>query len=915
MTEATGSRSTVSGSWAGVDGLGPTARGHDLLTVPSFSRFDRAALEQSIPRRFEAQVRQGPGRLAVQTGAHTWSYEALNLAANRVARALVDARGTQTEPVALLIAQGAPLVAAILGVLKAGKFYAPLEAADPEPRLADLVRDTRARVVVTDARGRDIATAVAPPDVLVLDIDQVEAAPGVNLDLAIVPDAPAYIYYTSGSTGRPKGVVDLHRNVLHNVRRYTNSLEIASEDRLTLLQGPSFSGAVSSLFGALLNGAAVFPFDVAREGAAAVAPWLRARGITIYHSVPALFRRVATSGVGLPGLRLIRLEGDRASVRDLELYRQRFASHARLVNGLGATECGLVRQFFVDARTPVPAGVVPVGYPVEDMDVRVVAADGHPCGAGEVGEIAVSSRYLAPGYWHRDEATAAAFSPDPVDTSRRVYRTGDLGRFQRDGCLEHLGRIDAATKIRGHRVAVADVEHALLGLDGVEQAAVAPVDRGGEPSLVAYVVPSTRPAPTASALRRGLAARLPVHAIPDAYVLLDALPLTPNGKLDRRALPAPAGDRPSLDVPLVMPRSLLEVQLTALWAELLRVRPIGVLDDFFDLGGDSLLCVEMLQEAETLLGRSIPPAAVLESPTIRRLADEVQRQSGIPGAAVVPVQPAGTRPPLFFLHGDYLSGGLYCQNLARRLGPDQPFYAIAPCGLDGSPTPPSYEAMATRHVEEILRVRPAGPYRLAGLCNGGLVALEVARLLTAAGRDVDRLLVAAAFPIGVGFTWLRRIVGGACALAGGGPEREADLFALLREGVLQLRAAPPAGRIEVLRRGLRRGASRVPWRRRRGGVASDSGAGLPSERLRRRLRTDYLRIDARYVPRPYPGPVTLMWPAEDPIPAGTAAEWWRTVAGRVEVQVVPGTHITCLTLEAAASAAIITRCLGGTAVR
>ena len=879
------------------------------------ARFERAVLEQSIPRRFETQVRQGPGRLAVQTRAHTWSYETLNLAANRVARTLVDARGTQAEPVALLIAQGGPLVAAILGVLKAGKFYAPLEAADPEARLADLVRDTRARVVLTDGRGKDIAAAVAPPDALVLDVDRVESAPAANLDLPIAPGARAYIYYTSGSTGRPKGVLDLHRNVLHNVMRYTNSLEIASEDRMTLLQGPSFSGAVSSLFGALLNGAAIFPFDTAREGAAAIAPWLRERGITIYHSVPALFRRVAASEVRLPALRLIRLEGDRASVRDLELYRERFASHARLVNGLGATECGLVRQFFVDARTPMPGGVVPVGYPVEDMDVRVVAADGRPCEAGEVGEIAVSSPYLAPGYWHRDDATAAAFSIDPADPSRRVYRTGDLGRLETDGCLEHLGRADAAAKIRGHRVAVADVERALLGLDGVEQAVVAPADRSGEPGLVAYVVPSRRPAPTVSALRRGLAAHLPTHAIPDAYVLLDALPLTSNGKLDRRALPAPTGHRPSLDVPLVPPRSLLEVQLAELWAELLRVRPIGMLDDFFDLGGDSLMCVEMLHQAEALLGRSIPPAVVLGSPTIRRLADEVQRESGLPAAAVVPVQPAGSRTPLFFLHGDYLSGGLYCQNLARRLGPEQPFFAVTPCGLDGSPTPPSYEAMAARHVEDILRTRPAGPYRLAGLCNGGLVALEVARLLAAAGRDVDRVLVVAAFPIGVGFAWLRRIVGGACAFAGGGPEREADWFAVLREGILRLRAAPPAGRVDVLRQGLRRGADRVPWLRGRRDIATDPGADPPSERLRRRLRTDYLRIDAAYVPRAYSGPVTLLWPAEDPIPAAAAAEWWRTVAARVDVQGVPGTHITCLTREAAASAAIITRCLDGAAVR
>src|SRR5262249_37439634 len=253
--------------------------------APSFVPFDRGALEQSITCRFEAQVRRAPSRLAVATREHAWSYEALNRAANRIARTIVDARGSEPEPVALLIGQGAPLVSAILGVLKAGKFYAPLDPADPEVRLADVVRDTRAGVVLADARTRRIAEAVASPRALVLDIDHVEAAPGEDLHLPVDPGARAYIYYTSGSTGRPNGGVAAHRNVLHNVRRYTNSRETTAEDRLTLLQGPSFSGAVSSLFSAVLNGAAVFPFDVARAGAAAIAPWLRDRAITIYHSV------------------------------------------------------------------------------------------------------------------------------------------------------------------------------------------------------------------------------------------------------------------------------------------------------------------------------------------------------------------------------------------------------------------------------------------------------------------------------------------------------------------------------------------------------------------------------------------------------------------------------------------------------
>src|SRR4030095_2694489 len=261
-------------------------------------------------------------------------------------------------------------------------------------------------------------------------------APG----LVISPDAGAYIFYTSGSTGRTKGVLDTHRSVLHNVMRYTNTLHLAADDRLTLLQGPAFSGAVSSLFGALLNGAACFPFDVGREGADRLPTWLAAECITIYHSVPALFRQVAPHGGALPALRLVRLEGDGASPRDLALLQRHFTRDCVLVNGLGATECGLVRQFFFTPAHPLPEGVVPIGEAVEDMEIAVVGEDGRPVPSGAVGEITVRSRYLAAGYWRRPELTAERFSDAGTERGLRVYRTGDAGRWRADGMLEHLGR-------------------------------------------------------------------------------------------------------------------------------------------------------------------------------------------------------------------------------------------------------------------------------------------------------------------------------------------------------------------------------------------------------------------------------------------------------------------------------------------
>jgi acyl-coenzyme A synthetase/AMP-(fatty) acid ligase/acyl carrier protein len=290
------------------------------------------------------------------------------------------------------------------------------------------------------------------------------------------------------------------------------------------------------------------------------------------------------------------------------------------VNRLGTTETLTFRCYFIDHDTPIGETGVPVGYAVPDKDVLLVDERGERVEPGAIGEMVVRSRYLSPGHWRNPDLTRATFLPDPADGTLRLYRTGDLGRLGADGCLEHLGRKDFQVKIRGRRVETSGVEEALLASSTIREALVVARRRRGDESLVAYVVPATRPAPDVSTLRRFLAARLADYMVPSAYVFLDALPLLPNGKADRRALPAPGTNRPELDVPFVAPRDDVEAAIARIWSEVLEVDRVGVDDDFLDLGGDSLMGARIIARVTDRFDVTVPLRLLWEASTVARMA-------------------------------------------------------------------------------------------------------------------------------------------------------------------------------------------------------------------------------------------------------------------------------------------------------
>jgi amino acid adenylation domain-containing protein len=591
----------------------------------TFVEFKREEVEQSIPQRFEKIVRMYPDRIAVKSKSLILTYDELNKAANRIARVIVEKRGEGSEPIALLIEQSASLIAAIVGILKAGKIYVPLDRYYPQSRLTSMLEDFQSSPMVTNDKNLSLARKLVPDASRIINIDEIDSNfCADSLDQFISPDSLAWIIFTSGSTGKPKGVMQTHRNVLQEIMNYTNGARICHDDRLVLISSPSFGDAVRTRYAALLNGAALYPLDIKEKGMAALVDWLIQQEITVYRSVPSVFRYLASAlkrGEAVPKLRLVYLAGDSVFTTDIDLYKKHFPQNCILINGLGSTETLTFRWYFIDKETQFPGNGVPVGYPVQDKQVLLLNDASEEVGFNSVGEMSVKSRYLSPGYWGRNDLTETAFVSDPKGGKERIYRTGDIGYLRPDGCLEHRGRKDSQVKVRGNRIEVAEIETALLSLGTIKEAIVSGrADQDDGNRLVAYLVLAGETRPTVTMLRRILGEKLPEYMIPSGFVFLDVLPLSANGKVDRRALPDPGNSRPNLDTPYAAPRTPIQKELAQIWDDVLSLDQVGIHDNFFDLGGHSLAASRVISRVIQTFQLDIPLRSLFDSPTVAEMA-------------------------------------------------------------------------------------------------------------------------------------------------------------------------------------------------------------------------------------------------------------------------------------------------------
>lgn len=621
----------------------------------AFSAWGPDEVDQTLAQRFTKQVRRHGSRVAVRSDAGCVTYEELDRRASRLARALLSHDAAPGQRVALLLAHDAPLMAAMIGVWKAGKVCVVLAPSHPDARIDTILDDAGADVLVTESTSLARCAGLARAERHTIDIVALDAgAAADDPALALDPEALACITYTSGSTGRPRGVMHTHRTILHNIRRHTNGLRYHAADRICLLSSCSAGQGFATTLGALLNGATLCPRDLAVESVVGLGDWLIREKITVYVSAATVYRqfiRTLTGREQFPDLRLVRLASEPVFRSDFHLFRSRFAADCVFVNTYSCTETGNLCRFPADRQTRLDGDAMPVGRAVEEMEITLLDESGRAVANGEEGEIVVRSRYLSPGYWNDLDQTRAVFKAVP-GSDERIYHTRDLGRVLPDGSLEHRGRKDTQLKIRGYRVYPDEIQDRLCRHQAVADARVdARTDARGQARLVAYFVPSRSRQPIPGELRRHLKETLPDHMIPATFVPLEVLPRTPNGKVDRNALRALDLTDAVASDPGARPRTPTEEQLALIWAEVLDLDRVNAADNFFDVGGDSLTVTEVLCRIEEILHVDLPVTALFENPTLEAQAALIQSRLGrAPGSAVPPIVavPRGRPLPLSF---------------------------------------------------------------------------------------------------------------------------------------------------------------------------------------------------------------------------------------------------------------------------
>ena len=752
-------------------------------TLPLTKREDKSVLQCILE-----QTKQNPNRVALEEAYKTWTYQELHDFSEQIANNLISRGWEHGAIVAIYANKCANLVGTMLGIWKAGGAFCILDANYPAAYLLERLLQLQPRALISTSTVRQMPTELLSfiemsMEVIELFDDYAAPEPPVfcwqlkdktqnsyNADVFSNTYTPveegtnlAYVTFTSGSTGLAKGVLGTHLPINHFIAWHITNFGLTLHDRFSMLSGLSHDPIIRDIFTPLSIGASLCipPDDLISTGS--VADWIAKQKITIAHITPAMAKVVINSiSVPLNDLRWVFLGGDLLRY-DLVQSLENTAPNATFVNFYGATETPQAIAFHVLAKstnslntanksTNSKTNAVPLGIGIEGVQLLVINPDGKQNGIGEVGEIAVRTPYLASGYLQDEALTKEKFTRNPATQCNDdyFYRTGDLGRFLPNGEVAYVGRRDNHIKIRGYRIELGEIESVLSDHPQVGACAVVAREQGNEEKiLIAFVVNGSTNHLSYVMMRQWLAARLPHYMIPIRLVSVPALPLNPNGKLDYKALLRMEDDDRNVPVTNSDPTNLQELKLIQIWRRLFHREDISREDNFFDLGGHSLLVTQLATEIDKEFKCKIPVATIFQSSTIASLAQRITDEKWAPAwSSLVPIKTQGSKPPLFLVHG--WGGDVFVfLELAKYLPEDQPIYGIQAVGLDGKTSRHiSIEEMAKHYINEIISFQPTGPVYLGGYSMGGVIAFEVAQQLQQSGRKVAFLAILDSYPTG-----------------------------------------------------------------------------------------------------------------------------------------------------------------------
>ncbi len=673
------------------------------------------------------------------------TYKEVNLQANVICAALLGRSQSAKVGVGLFLNDPLKIIPAMMGTLKAGYYFVPLDVTFPARTLNSILDDAEIKIILTDQENFTQAKSLIGPGTALLNFDALDLAAQVPEPIVhYQPDDWVQILFTSGSSGEPKGAIETYRYLAYGAYQKCTTRNHNARDRVLQLSSFTFSAPHTLVFAALMIGLTLYYYNIKEDGFVGLADWIRKQKITSYSSSATVFRTWANTlrpGDQFPTVTFGHVGGEKVLPGDIKNLKKHFPNLDYIYVSFGSTETlGIASKLF-PPNYDFEESEIPCGIPNEGIKVLIWDGNGNELPVGETGEIVVYGDTLAQGYINNPKLTKERFIQDPKKPTYHYYRTGDRGKLRKDGQLFHLGRLDDMVKIKGVRIELNSLEAHMLKYPGIVQVAFKAFDdRKGNKKLVAYYIGEQGIAIPTSDLRKFLAERLPTQLLPHYFIKLEQFPLTHTGKLARNQLPVPKMMRPQLSNPYEPPSNELEATLVKIWEDEIGIDGIGVSDDFFEVGGDLLIGVLLFIQIERVLGRNLPVSTLLSASTIRRQAEIIRDQDTSQDfSTVITIKSQGNHAPLFFIPGKagYPTRIRY---LAREIESETPVYALQELsGVSEHKPLRRIESKATFYINAIKKVVPHGPYILVGESMGGKVAYDMACQLVQMGEEIPIL--------------------------------------------------------------------------------------------------------------------------------------------------------------------------------